>query len=226
MGTDAVKGLQLLVDSFAGTDDPEQRDELLQDIIAHETPQALAFLRLVAENQDEDRYLRCDAICALCRRTGGQEQIEPVLLYLSNPYDAYEYTSACGVIGALRLEAAIEIVMAHFDAPLEEACLDATIEAVQQVGGAAAVNALHAWIDAQSSGGGDIDEARALLVCGALERLRAEGSAEKLSAFAGTLAASPALAPIAAAARDAAEALSRPAEIETSEAEEDDGDEA
>ena len=33
MADASQKGLQLLVDSFAGTDDTEERDDLLQDII-------------------------------------------------------------------------------------------------------------------------------------------------------------------------------------------------
>jgi len=209
--SEASQGLQLLVDSFAGSEDPEERDDLLQDIIAHPTPQALGFLRLVAENEAEDRYLRCDAFCALCARTAGAEQLSAVLLYLGNPYDAYEYSSACLVIGGLKLEAAVPLMMTHFDAPLEEACLDATVQAVEAIGG---FGALTAWLDAQ---GDDVDEARALLVCGAIERLRVAGTEANLKAFAEKMRGVHEMMHLAAAAMDAANGLARPTEDDSAE---------
>ena len=80
--------LQILIDQYNDADDYDDRDEVLQDIAAHPSEAASAFLKLVAE-QDDDPSTRCDAWCALHKRQPSPESRAALLEALSpeRPYE-------------------------------------------------------------------------------------------------------------------------------------------
>lgn len=80
--------LQILIDQYNEADDYDERDEVLNDIAAHPSPQALPYLKLIAE-QDDDPSTRCDAWCALHRRQPDEATHQALLAMLTaeRPYE-------------------------------------------------------------------------------------------------------------------------------------------
>src|SRR5262249_30338216 len=104
-----LEGLQLLIDQFNQADSLEERDEVLTDIIGHDSPEAVQFLRILAE-REEDPYTRCDAVCGLFARTGGSEGEAALLTYLAQESEAYQYCRAAETLAEASSSAALPLL--------------------------------------------------------------------------------------------------------------------
>lgn len=91
--------LQILIDQYNDADDYDERDEVLNDIAAHPAPQALPYLRLIAEH-DDDPSTRCDAWCALHRRQP-DDATRQALLAMLTPERPYELIKAAECLAAV-----------------------------------------------------------------------------------------------------------------------------
>ena len=146
-----LQSLQLLIEQFRDAEAWEERDEVLADIIAHDTPEALVFLRLIANNADEDVYTRCDAACGLFVRTQGAEGKDAVLAYLDDPESVYEFCRAADAVAEQPVSDAEPKLWAAWKKDLGEEALHSTILALEAVAPDAAATKLCAELVAQES---------------------------------------------------------------------------
>ncbi len=146
-----LQSLQLLIEQFRDADDWEERDEVLADIAKHDTEEALAFLRLVAENPEEDVYARCEATCALALRTNGAEGKAVLLAYLDDVDSVYEFCRAADTLAELTAEGTVEKLWAAWGKELDEEARHSTLLALEALDPQHAALTLTAELTAQDS---------------------------------------------------------------------------
>jgi hypothetical protein len=130
---ESLRDLQLLVDQFNDSDEPDQRDDILADIIRHESPQALDFLRLVAAQPGEDPYTRADAEVGLYLRSRGTEAKDALLIYLQNLEPAYPFCIAAEALAEVPAPEAASLLRAALSQPLRTPALLAAFTALQKL---------------------------------------------------------------------------------------------
>lgn len=126
-----LKSLQLLIEQFRDAEDWDERDEVLADIITHDTDEATAFLRLIADNPDEDVYARCDALCGLVQRTRGAEKKDALLQYLRDPESVYEFCRAADSAATALVTEAAPLLWEAWEKELEEEAVHAAALALE-----------------------------------------------------------------------------------------------
>jgi hypothetical protein len=146
-----LQSLQLLIEQFRDADDWDERDEVLADIAKHDTPEALAFLRLVAENPEEDVYARCEATCAIALRTNGAEGGAALLAYLDDVESVYEFCRAADTLAELKVEGTVEKLWAAWDKALDEEARHSALLALEALDPTNAAHKLSAELTAQDS---------------------------------------------------------------------------
>jgi|GEM_PF-6638324 len=104
-----LQSLQLLLDAFNQTEDDQERDCVLSDIITHPTEEATQFLRLLIE-EEQDKDMLADAIYGLVKRTQGKEGISKLLELLNQPEHAYGYCLACDAVCEFKIKDALPLL--------------------------------------------------------------------------------------------------------------------
>jgi hypothetical protein len=175
-----LRSLQTLIDRFNDAEDPDDRDEVLADIINHDSAESLQFLRLVAE-QEEDAYTRCDAVAGLFTRTEGQEGKETLLKYPENNDEAYQYCRAAEVLSEHVAKEALEPLWQAWGKSLRIEQIHQTIFALENLDPETTaerfVSELAAYTQPET-----IPFERADLMLKALARLKVEKTKEPLRA--------------------------------------------
>lgn len=146
-----LQSLQLLIEQFRDAEDWEERDEVLSDIVRHDTPEALAFLRLIAQNQDEDVYTRCDAICGIALRTQGKERLADMLAYLDDIDSVYEFCRAADTVAEAGLAQAAPKLWAAWEKELDSEARVSTVMALEVIDPETCVQRLVQELAAQDS---------------------------------------------------------------------------
>ena len=130
---ESLRQLQELVDQFNEADDPDQRDDILADIIRHDSPQVNDFLRLVVAQQGEDQYTRADAYVGLYTRTRGAEGKAQLLAYLGDTQNAYPYCVSAEAVAEVPAPDAEALLRSALDKPLRTEALLATVSALERL---------------------------------------------------------------------------------------------
>lgn len=130
---ESLQQLQQLIDQFNEADDPDERDDILGDIIRHDSPQVNDFLRLVVAQEAEDKYTRADAYVGLYSRTRGTEGTDKLLAYLQDTESAYPYCVSAEALAELGAPEAEPFLRQALDKSLRTPALLATLSALERI---------------------------------------------------------------------------------------------
>ena len=130
---ESLQQLQKLIDDFNEADDPDARDDILADIIRHDSPQVLDFLQLVVAQAAEDPYTRADAFVGLYTRSKGEQGRPQILSYLQDTQSAYSFCVSAEAVAEVPAREAEALLRAALDKPLRTQALLAAITALERL---------------------------------------------------------------------------------------------